>query len=58
MQRDMKKKARLREPIPLTVNKPTYQPSRKELREEVDMPGLSLDASCKAFARPFDFKTV
>ena len=54
----MKKKAKLREPTPLTVNKPTYQPSRKELREELDMPGLSLDASRKAFTRPFEIKTV
>ena len=54
----MKKKAKLREPTPLTVSDRTYQPSRKELREEHDMPGLSLADSRKAFARPFDFKTT
>lgn len=55
--RDMKKKLTDSRPV-LKVNKPTYQPSRKELREETDMPGLSREESQRAFARPFNFKTI
>lgn len=34
-----------------------YQPSRAELREEMDMPRLSLAKVRKAFFRPFRFET-
>ena len=38
------------------VPKRTYQPSRKELTEEINLPGLSLHRVRKAFFRPFKFK--
>lgn len=34
----------------------SYQPSRAELREEIDMPKLSLKRVRQAFFRPFRFQ--
>ena len=53
-----KRNARIPDAETLQVPEATYQPSRKELREELDMPGLSLNDSRKAFAKPFNFKSI
>lgn len=45
------------EPATMRLPKRDYQPSPKELREEVDMPGLSPKQVRKAFFRPFKFET-
>lgn len=45
------------EPVTMRLPKRTYQPSRKELREEVGMPGLFPEQVRKAFFRPFKFKS-
>ena len=46
-------------PPPRTLKIPPsdYQPSRAELREEIDMPKLSLAKVRRAFFRPFRFET-
>ena len=41
----------------MPVKPSTYQPSRAELREERDMPKLSLKRARSAFFRPFRFET-
>ena len=46
----------IQEPATMRLPKRTYQPSRKELKEEVGMPGMSLEQARKAFFRPFKFK--
>ena len=43
------------DPVTMRVPKRTYQPTRKELREKMDMPGLSRRQARKLFARPFKF---
>ena len=40
----------------MRLPKRTCQPSKAELREEFDMPGLSLRQARKSFFRPFKFK--
>ena len=52
-----KQKHPIQKPVTMRLPKRTYQPSRKELREDVDMPRLSLDQARKAFFRPFKFMT-
>ena len=44
-------------PMPRTVRLPPkdYQPSKAELEEESDMPGMSDDELRRTFFRPFDF---
>lgn len=40
----------------VTVKPSNYQPSRAELREEIDMPKMSLTKVRRAFFRPFRFE--
>ena len=48
-----RRKAKLVDPIDLELpSRTTYQPSRAELNEEIDMPGLSLKKVRKLFMRP------
>ena len=49
-----KRKAKLQPPIDLDLPPRTYQPSRAELNEEIDMPALSLNKARKLFARPIE----
>ena len=51
----MKKKQAIPKPRDMQVREGNYQPSRAELREEIDMPRLSLKQARAAFARPFRF---
>lgn len=55
------KKTRKPKPIPaaraLKIPPSDYQPSRAELREEINMPKLSLAKVRQAFFRPFRFET-
>lgn len=41
------------EPRPLELAPTDYQPSKAELEEEFDMPGMSMDEVREAFRRPF-----
>ena len=41
------------DPTPLTLPPPGYQPSKAEMEEEIDMPGLSHDEARERFFRPF-----
>ena len=45
--------AHIPEQLPLDLKPCDYQPSKAEMEEEIDMPGLSLDQIRKAFFRPF-----
>ena len=56
--RSKQRKKRVPDAVEVSVPKSTHQPSRKELREELDMPGLSRSASQRAFNRPFDFRSA
>ena len=49
-----KRKAKIPPARKITVKPATYQPSRKELREEHDMPGMSAKRVRDTFFRPFD----
>ena len=44
------------EPTPLPLPPPGYQPSKAELEEEFDMPGLSDEEVRERFFRPFRFE--
>ena len=44
------------EPKPLSLAPTEYQPSKAELEETVDMPGLTRAKVRQAFLRPFQFK--
>ena len=48
-----KRRAKLPETVDLDVPPRAYQPSRAELKEEIDMPDLSLKKARKLFMRPF-----
>lgn len=48
-------KQQLPEPVDMEIPDRQYQPSRAELREEMDMPGLSLERVRALFMRPFRF---
>ena len=48
-----KRKAKLPDSIDLDLPPRDYQPSRAELNEEIDMPGLSQGKTRRLFARPF-----
>lgn len=50
-----RKKKRIAETRNMSVPRTDYQPSRDELREEMDMPKMSRSAARKAFFRPFRF---
>lgn len=56
MAKQKRKKQPIPEPKPLAVRRGTYQPSRAELREEIDMPKLSRKQAREAFMRPFEFE--
>ena len=43
----------IREPTPLKLAPTDYQPSKAELEEEFDMPGMSMDEVREVFRRPF-----
>ena len=45
----------VQEPTPLRLPPPGYQPSKAELEEEFDMPGLSDEQVRERFFRPFTF---
>ena len=57
MTKTTRKRARIPAPRTMPVKPSTYQPSRAELREETDMPKLSLKRARSAFFRPFRFET-
>ena len=44
------------EPTPVRLPRPDYQPSKAELEEEFDMPGLSREEARERFFRPFRFE--
>ena len=41
------------EPRPLELGPADYQPSKAELEEEFDMPGMTMDEVREVFRRPF-----
>ena len=43
-------------PTPVRLPPPGYQPSKAEMEEEVDMPGLSDEQVRERFFRPFRFE--
>ncbi len=45
------------EPRTITLKDRRYQPSKAELNEEIDMPGMSEDELRDTFFRPFKVKT-
>ncbi|MCY4261008.1 MAG: hypothetical protein OXC91_12205 [Rhodobacteraceae bacterium] len=45
------------EPRTITVRDRRYQPSRAELEEEIDMPGMTEEELRNTFTRPFTVKT-
>ena len=55
-----RKKGRTPQPVPepriVKVRARDYQPSKAELEEEIDMPGMSLKQMREAFFRPFRFE--
>ena len=51
---DERKKADLKEPVDIQVEDHTYQPSKADQEEEIDMPGWSLDRVRETFMRPFN----
>ena len=53
MARQRKRKQAIPEPAEMRIPDRKYQPSRSELREEMDMPELSVKEAREAFMRPF-----
>ena len=53
--RSKAKKARLPEPRDLSMPPRVYQPSKAEMEEEIDMPGMSDLQLQDTFFRPFRF---
>ena len=45
--------AKIHKPVELDVKPCDYQPSKADMEEEIDMPGMSIDQIRKAFFRPF-----
>ena len=43
----------LPEPVTLELPPTDYQPSKADLEEELDMPGMTMDEVRKTFRRPF-----
>ena len=41
------------EPTPLELSPTDYQPSKADLDEEFDMPGMTMDEVRETFRRPF-----
>lgn len=50
---DETRQAKLPDPVEVDVKPHTYQPSKAEMEEEIDMPGWSLDQVREVFMRPF-----
>lgn len=50
-----KRKRKILEPIALGEKPATYQPSKKELEEKHDMPGMNAKEVRETFFRPFKF---
>ncbi|MDE0697422.1 MAG: hypothetical protein OXH76_16495, partial [Boseongicola sp.] len=45
------------EPVELVLKPSSYQPSKADMEEEFDMPGLSPDEIRAAFFRPFAIRS-
>lgn len=54
MKAEQPKKQEIPEPRPLKLKPRNYQPSKAELEEEIDMPGMTEDELREAFMRPFE----
>ena len=52
----MTKKQKLPDPVEIDMKPPTYQPSKAEMEEEFDMPGMSEKQARSAFMRPVKTK--
>lgn len=50
------KKADLKPVVDLTIKPSTYQPSKSEMEEEYDMPGLTMEQLRRTFGGPFNIK--
>lgn len=50
---DQPSNVELPDPVELVLKPNSYQPSKAEMEEEFDMPGLSLDEIRATFFRPF-----
>jgi len=50
---DAKPKATLPAPVEVDMKPSSYQPSKAEMEEEIDMPGWSRDQVRETFMRPF-----
>lgn len=46
----------LPDPVEITLKPASYQPSKADMEEEFDMPGMSLDEIRSTFFRPFTFR--
>ncbi|MCY4128052.1 MAG: hypothetical protein OXG15_02290 [Gammaproteobacteria bacterium] len=55
MKKEKNKHRKIPEPSEMKIPARDYQPSRAELREETDMPRLSLKRARAMFMRPFRF---
>lgn len=53
---DQPKKAVVKDPVAINLKPSSYQPSKAEIEEEIDMPGGSLDQVRDTFMRPFVVK--
>ena len=49
---DQPNKATLPDPLEVNMKPHSYQPSKAEMEEEIDMPGWSMDRVRKTFMRP------
>lgn len=56
MSQSRPKRRAAQEPRTLPMPPPGYQPSKAELEEEFDMPGLSDEQVRETFFRPFRFE--
>ena len=56
MSRSKPKRRAAQEPRTLRLPRPDYQPSKAELEEGADMPGLSEEEVRERFFRPFNFE--
>ena len=55
MSKQIRKRRAAQEPQTLPLPPPGYQPSKAELEEEIDMPGLSDQEARERLFRPFRF---
>ena len=55
MSKHRPKRHATQEPTPVRLPRPGYQPSKAELEEEFDMPGLLHEEARERFFRPFRF---